>query len=366
MNAYDAIIVGGGPAGSACASRLARGGMEVLVVDRAHFPRDKPCAGWITLETVARLGLDPAEYARHGQMTAITSFRVSLLGGRPVPVDFGAPVSYAIRRCEFDTFLLKRSGATVRTGAEVTSIERRGGKWTINGEWEAPVLVGAGGHFCPVARRLGARPSDEPAVAAQEAEFELTEEEAARCALPEGWVDLSFAPDLEGYGWCVRKGRWLNVGFGTLRHHRLKPLLERYGNSLRRRGILPQGRETPVRGHAYLLRRLARRPVFGEGVLLAGDAAGLANDSSGEGILPAIVSGTLAAEAVLAAGLRPERLDGAAYAAALEKELGPRGTGKRGASWLERLAAPLAFRSAGFVRCEIIEKRFLRRNGAEL
>lgn len=366
MRAYDAIIIGGGPAGSACAWRLTRGGMEALVVDRAHFPRDKPCAGWITPEAVARLGLQPHEYARHGTVTPVTAFRVSLLGGTPVPVDYGEPVSHAIRRCEFDTFLLKRAGATVRTGTEVTSIERRNGKWAVNGEWEAPVLVGAGGHFCPVARHLGAMPSEEPAVAAQEAEFEMTEEEAARCALPGGCVDLSFARDLDGYGWCVRKGRWLNAGFGTLRHHSLKPLLEKYMHWLRQRGIVPQGRETPMRGHAYLLRSLARRPLFAGGVLLAGDAAGLAHESSGEGILPAIVSGTLAAEAVLAAGLRPERLDGAAYAAALEKELGPRGTGRKGASWLERLAAPLAFRSADFVRREIIEKRFLRRNGMEM
>lgn len=365
MTAYDVIIAGGGPAGAVCAGRLRRGGMDVLVVDRAHFPREKPCAGWITLETVARLGLEPEEYARHGRMTPVTAFRVSLLGGSPVPVDYGSPVSYAIRRCEFDTWLLKRSGAAVRTGTEVESIERRGAKWVVNGEWEAPVLVGAGGHFCPVARHLGAKPAAEPAVAAREAEFEMTEEEAAQCALPEGCVDLSFARDLDGYGWCVRKGRWLNVGFGSLRHSSVNPLLERYQALLRRRGILPQARETAPRGHAYLLRSLAQRPVFGEGVLLAGDAAGLAHDASGEGILPAIVSGSLAAEAILAAGLRPERLDGAAYAAALEKELGPRGTGRPGASWLERLAAPLAFRSSGFVRREIIEKRFLRRDGVE-
>ncbi len=365
MIAYDAIIIGGGPAGSACAARLTRGGLEALVVDRARFPRDKPCAGWITPEVLARLGLPPEEYARQGSITAIKAFQVSLLGGRPLPVEYDAPVSWAIRRCEFDTFLLQRAGAAVRSGTEAASIERRNGKWVVNGEWEAPVLVGAGGHFCPVARLLGAKPSEEPAVAAQESEFEMTEEEAARCALPGGCVDLSFARDLEGYGWCVRKGRWLNTGFGTLRHHSLKALLERYMNWLHRRGIVPQGRETPVRGHAYLLRSLARRPVSGDGVLLVGDAAGLAHEASGEGILPAIVSGTLAAETILAAGLRPERLDGAAYAAALEKELGPRGTGRKGASWLERLAAPLAFRSADFVRREILEKRFLRRNGSE-
>lgn len=366
MTAYDAIIIGGGPAGAACAARLKHGGMDVLVVDRAHFPREKPCAGWITPEVLARLNLQPEEYSSHGRIEPLRGFLVSLLGGKPTPVEYGEPVSYAIRRCEFDTFLLKRCGAAVRTGTEVQSLERRGARWVVNGQWEAPVIVGAGGHFCPVARQLGAKPSAEPAVVAQEEEFEMTEEEARRCPLPEGFADLSFARDLNGYGWCVRKGRWLNTGFGTLQHDGLKALLEKYLHSLRRRGILQDSREPALRGHAYLLRSMARRPLWGEGVLLAGDAAGLAHDASGEGILPAVVSGLLAAEAILAAGLRPERLDGAAYASALEKELGPRGNGRKGAGWLERLAAPLAFRSADFVRREVLEKRFLRRNGAEL
>lgn len=363
MSSYDAIIIGGGPAGSACAARLKKGGLEALVVDRALFPRDKPCAGWITPQVLERLDLAPEQYARHGVIAELRAFQVSRLGSAPVQVSYDSPVSHAIRRCEFDKHLLERSGARVRTGTEVVSLERRGGRWVVNGEWEAPVLVGAGGHFCPVARMLGAKPSGEVAVAAQEAEFELTEEEAVRCTLPEGCVDLSFAPDLDGYGWCVRKRRWLNTGFGTLRHGRLKPQLEQYLGILRRRGVLPEGCQPALRGHAYILRGLARRPLFAEGVLLAGDAAGLAFDSSGEGILPAVVSGTLAAEAILAAGLRPERLDGAAYAAAVEKELGPRGQGRRGASWLERLGAVFAFRSAGFVRREVVEKRFLRRNG---
>lgn len=365
MPACDVIIVGGGPAGSTCAAALARAGLDVVVLDRARFPRDKPCAGWITLEVIARLGLNPDDYARHGVIEAIEGFRVSRLGGPAVEIGYPRPVSYAIRRCEFDTFLLGRAGARVRTGVQVDSIERRDGRWVVNGEWEAPVLIGAGGHFCPVARLLGAVPAQEKAVVAQEAEFELDESQAARCALEPGWVDLSFAPDLEGYGWCVRKDRWLNIGFGTLRQHRLRPQLERYLSGLRRNGILPEGRKPAFHGHAYLLRSAARRPLFGEGVLLAGDAAGLAADSSGEGILPAIISGRLAAEAVLAAGLRPDKLDGAAYALAVERELGPRGQGWRPPAWLHRLAAPFAFRSASFVRREIVEKRFLRREMAE-
>ncbi len=199
------------------------------------------------------------------------------------------------------------------------------------------------------------------AVVAQEAELEMTEAEAARCPLAPGWADLAFAPDLEGYGWCVRKGRWLNIGFGTLRPGSLKPQLERYLRGLQEAGIVPAREALRMQGHAYLLRSNARRPLSGEGVLLAGDAAGLAFDSSGEGILPAIVSGRLAAEAVLAAGLQPDRLDAAAYARAIERELGPRGGGWRAPSWLERAAARFAFRSHGFVRREILEKRFLRR-----
>ena len=61
---FDVIIVGGGPAGSSCARELVRAGLSVAVADRAAFPRDKPCAGWITPDVVTALGLDLADYAR--------------------------------------------------------------------------------------------------------------------------------------------------------------------------------------------------------------------------------------------------------------------------------------------------------------
>ena len=89
-------------------------------------------------------------------MQPIAGFKTSLVGGRPVCTDYGADVSYGIRRREFDAFLLKRSGATVVEGTRVTSLNRAGNNWTINDSHAAPVLVGAGGHFCPVARALQA------------------------------------------------------------------------------------------------------------------------------------------------------------------------------------------------------------------
>ena len=61
---YDAIVVGGGPAGSSCAARLVQGGAKVAVLDREEFPRTKLCAGWVTPEAMADLELAPADYPR--------------------------------------------------------------------------------------------------------------------------------------------------------------------------------------------------------------------------------------------------------------------------------------------------------------
>ena len=92
-------------------------------------------------------------------------------------------VSYGIRRCEFDHYLLARSGAEQRLGEPVRTLERRDGDWVVNGAVRAPMLIGAGGHFCPVAQRLGARLGHgEPIIAAQETEFRLAPGRRARVA----------------------------------------------------------------------------------------------------------------------------------------------------------------------------------------
>jgi flavin-dependent dehydrogenase len=91
--------------------------MRVAVIDAARFPRDKICAGWVTPGVLTRLELTPAELSAHGlTVQPIAGFKTSLVGGRPVCTDYGADVSYGIRRREFDAFLLKRSGATVVEG----------------------------------------------------------------------------------------------------------------------------------------------------------------------------------------------------------------------------------------------------------
>ena len=304
MDTCDVLIVGGGPAGSSCAWKLCAAGLDVVVMDRAVFPRDKVCAGWITPPVVDALSFDCGEYQRGGRtLQAITGFRVGVIDGeRDVEIDYHRTVSFGIRRCEFDHYLLERSRARVRFGTKVESLRRDGARWIVNDAVTAPVVVGAGGHFCPVARSFNPARERSALVVAQEAEFPLDDaaDEAWRVA-PE-MPSLYFCADAKGYGWCFRKGRYLNVGLGRLDGGSLMSARARFAAFLGRRHDAGAGPPVAWRGHAYLVAEPPQRRVVDTGVLLAGDAAGLAYPESGEGIRPAIESGLLAASTILAAG----------------------------------------------------------------
>src|SRR5215471_11052823 len=127
MQASDVLIVGGGPAGSSCAWALRGTGLDVIVIDKSQFPRDKICGGWITPQVVEELQIDLRDYARSRVLQPITAFRVSAMGARGVEVSYDRPISYGIRRCEFDDFLLRRSGARVWDGITIGSMERENG-----------------------------------------------------------------------------------------------------------------------------------------------------------------------------------------------------------------------------------------------
>lgn len=377
MTSWDAIVVGGGPGGSSAARALVAAGMRVVVIDAARFPRDKICAGWVTPGVLTRLDLTPAELLADGlTVQPIAGFKTSLVGGRPVCTDYGADVSYGIRRREFDAFLLKRSGATIVEGTRLRSLNRAGNNWTINDSHTAPVLVGAGGHFCPVARALQA-PDDHQreqggVVLAQEIEIPISDDLLARVpSRPE----FHFSRDLGGYGWIFRKGRYLNVGFGHIadRHpdnsgggpsgrQTFNQMAAAYQQWLSSRADLPREALERWKGHAYLLAPRGRRAV-GEGVLLAGDAAGLAFPASGEGIRTAVESGTMAAQAIIAARGDYSSARLAPYAASLARTFGHRRDDVVSAivpEAVRQAIAPLLMRSAWFTRHILIDRWFLR------
>lgn len=302
MQSCDALIVGGGPAGSSCAWQLRQHGMDVLVLDKALFPREKVCAGWITPAVVEALQLDTAEYGRNNVLQPITSFRTGLIYGRDVETQYPDTVSYGIRRYELDDYLLQRSGARLQLGQPLKSLLRDGKRWIVNDSISTPLLIGAGGHFCPVARHMGAQlGADEPAITAKEIEFEMSPRQQAECQVRGDTPELYFCEDLKGYGWCFRKGNYLNVGLGREDKHKLSDHLQYFCDFLKLRSRIPEDIPDRFHGHAYLLHGHAMRKQFDAGVLLIGDAAGLAYPQSGEGILPAVESGLMAAATIIAA-----------------------------------------------------------------
>lgn len=365
MTACDVLIVGGGPAGSSCAWQLRRAGLDVIVWDRRIFPRDKICAGWITPQILAELQLDPAAYAAAGlTMQPIRGFCISRVGDREARARYDRTVSYAIRRCEFDNFLLRRSGADLRLGQPVRTVRRLDDGWVLNDTIRANVLVGAGGHFCPIAQLLGARlGASEPIVAAQEAEFELTPKERLACQVAGETPEIFFTRDLKGYGWVVRKGTFINIGLGRLDSHQLGEHVACFLAFLEQRSKIPAGLGAKFHGHPYLLYGAVERPLLGEAALVIGDAAGLAYAPSGEGIRPAVESGLLAAQTILEAGGRYDREHLAIYEQRITERFGPRRTGVGITDilpeWMAGAIAGQLFGSAWFARHVVVDRWFL-------
>jgi len=295
----DVLIIGGGPAGSTLAWALKKFGIFSVIMDKAEFPRDKICAGWVTPAVMQELEIDVGRYASQWVLQPIHAFRTGMMGNRPVQSNFtGEPASYGIRRYEFDHFLIERCGAELRLGQTVKSIRFDEDSWIINESIKASLLVGAGGHFCPVARLINKKDPTESTVTAQEIEFEMSPAQSRQCPVDGTAPELFFTTDLKGYGWVFRKGNYLNIGLGREDKRRLSSHVQRFCKDLTRTGLIPADLPKKFKGHAYLLYPHAKRKLVENRVLLIGDAAGLAYAQSGEGIRPAVESAILAAQVI--------------------------------------------------------------------
>jgi geranylgeranyl reductase family protein len=369
METSDVIIVGGGPAGSTCARQLHQQGLDVLILDKSQFPRNKVCAGWVTPEVMQSLDIDLDDYARSRVLQPISSFRTSRIGSKDVLTQYDDIVSYGIRRSEFDHYLLERSGVECRMNEPVRSIARNDRGWVINDRYAAPLLIGAGGHFCPVARHIGASVgASESPVAAQEVEFEMSEQQARNCPVDAETPELFFTPDLKGYGWVFRKGNYLNIGLGRQDRNKLSRHVDNFIHDLKQAGRIPEDMPAKLQGHAYLLYNDAPRRVYDDGVLLIGDSAGLAYQQSGEGIRPAIESALLAAETIRDSKGDYSRACLARYETALQQRFGVRThqQAARSPSRIKRLLAGILLRSKWFARHIVINRWFLHQQQAAL
>lgn len=322
METCDVLIVGGGPAGSTCAWRLRQLGYDVVVIDKARFPRDKTCAGWIVPQVIESLQLDVADYSASHVWQPMTGFQIGLWDQPGKVVRFDRAVSYGIRRCEFDAYLLARSGARLHLGEAVHQIEQTDTGWEINGQFKAPLLIGAGGHFCPVARQLRVKHAFRASiVTAVEVEMPIAQQPIDQ-TLDGETPRLYFCDDLAGYGWCVRKQTVLNLGVGRVDARDVPfhwgQLLDRF----RREQIVTGELSIPTHGHAYHIYQGETSAMIDDGVLLIGDAAGLADSRSGEGIRPAVESGLMAAATIHASRGHYDRARLQRYSAQIRQRFG--------------------------------------------
>ncbi len=292
MNVVDAIVVGGGPAGSSCAWKLRDAGLEVLVLDRMAFPRTKLCAGWVTPEALSDLELETQNYPR-----SIMTFDELHLHWKVLTVKLKAQ-QHSIRRFEFDEFLLQRSGARVLQH-KVREIRRDGSDYIVDGQFRCKYLVGAGGTACPVYKTLFHERNPRSSVlqtATFEQEFSYDWEDA-RCHL---WF---FDDGLPGYAWYVPKANgYINVGLGgmasQLKHRggHVREFWRLFINRLERRGLVRYEHYKPT-GYSYYLRGNVD-VISSDNAYIVGDSVGLATRDMCEGIGPAVKSGLLAAQAI--------------------------------------------------------------------
>jgi flavin-dependent dehydrogenase len=292
MRSTEAIVVGGGPAGSAAAERLKAGGVDVIVLDKERFPRHKLCAGWITPEVVRDLKLDIPGYPY-----SFLSFRRLHWHVRGLKLPLPC-VQHSIRRVEFDSWLLERSGAEVGTHV-VREVARDGEDYVIDGMFRCRYLIGAGGTSCPVRRVLFEDAMPRPR-ALQTVTLELE--------FPYAWRDPDchlwfFEHGLPGYSWYVPKAAgWLNVGVGAMatrlkqRGENIRQHWRYLAEKMRREFGISLPDDPP--GYSYYVRGPLDSARIGNAFLI-GDAAGLATRDLCEGIGPAIRSGQLAADSIL-------------------------------------------------------------------
>ncbi|MDU8909943.1 geranylgeranyl reductase family protein [Aestuariicoccus sp. MJ-SS9] len=290
MRRFDLIVLGAGPAGSAAAVTAARAGLSVALIDKRSFPRDKLCGGGVTGRAMA-----------HFQDIFATSAPDCPVARRDT-VDFGAfgqalgqcsgvpPLNLVMRR-DFDAALVQGAlgaGAEDLTGAKVSAIDPDGPEVTLeSGALRASAMIAADGVNSAVARALFGRAFDPDTIG-----FAL-EVELPDAPRP---LRIDFGAAEWGYGWQFPKHCGTTIGVGGMlrRNADMKSALAGYRAQLGALG------DVPVKG-LYLPFGQPRR-IPGKGsVLLAGDAAGLVDPITGEGIAYALRSGQLAARAAIRA-----------------------------------------------------------------
>ncbi len=294
---FDVVIIGAGPAGAAAAMTALKAGLSVALVDKARFPRDKLCGGLVSGRSLK--ALDKIFGAQKpGREIYLIGHEVAWHWAGKELVRFAAPHPlWFTKRCDFDHALCRAalsSGAKDYTGRRWSDLDQDRSRLRFeNGEvLSYRALIAADGAASPIAAQIFGRAFDPKTIG-----FTL-EADYARTAETTDLMVVDFRAVPWGYGWLFPKKDSVTVGVGGLQSENpdLRPALD---------ALIPDGAEIgKVKGAFLPLGDYRRNPGHGN-ILFVGDAAGLVDPLTGEGIAYALESGDIAAQVVaqaLAAG----------------------------------------------------------------
>jgi geranylgeranyl reductase family protein len=336
----EVVIVGAGPAGATLAYNLLQGGLKPLILDKAVFPRVKVCAGGLTIKALKFLPPDLSPVLEN----EISRVQMSFNLGRAFTKAWHQPLLYTVGRQWFDALLMERvrqAGGEFGEGERLEAITPGpGDSYTLVTSSRlitARVVVGADGARSRVARGAGLQPVDFWHLGLQmEVPRNLMGKSASEFSRR---ISLDLGTMADGYAWVFPRGQILLIGVGGPVHQ--GPQLRRYhARLLSHLGLGEQS--FPLAAH-LVPHRVTPRPILRGGVLLVGDAAGLADFWTGEGISPALHSAHLAARQILrfCGGEAGALTD---YQARVDQEITPELTASYQFSQLFNYIGPLIFR----------------------
>lgn len=292
MTDYDVIVVGLGPAGAIAAYELSRRGHRVLAIERSSLPRGKVCGGALTVRAASLIPFDirgEIEQTLHG-------IRFNFCGKDPFVIETPEPVAYTVSRDRFDYLLASKAeaaGAFLCDETEVVEWKEENGEITVRtrqDRWRCRYLVGADGLNGLIRRGGGSRSSRGAVGVESEIPYQGMGEEDHSLIQ----VDLGSAP--YGFGWLLPKRNHHATGVSGA-EWKVKSAGELYGQFIENQGILKEASGQLV--------SVFHRVPFGEGtplheggVLWVGDAAGLIDPLSGDGLYYALLTGLIAAEVI--------------------------------------------------------------------